>query len=290
MVGLGIVRVASTFVRSSPTFPRASRSLHVECKGGLPYYQVGRGLADAESGRRGSSNEPDLLDHAHDGRLAAPLTAVMLVSASAVCTGLDRLCCVRLMSASFHEDLAEERMRPARSKTTIPTDSRAARSLSSKRLARAAGSNLSTTALIESQLTAGPEPVLGVYLHVAYMTFMSTYEEAVGRGEITPNMIGVLSLLAQRSGMSQAELARLFGMERATMGAIVARAMEAGFVTRKESSGDARRYSLDLTSRGEQMLVKLRQRIPEHEKQAAGRLTLSEREQLRALLDKLVYG
>jgi DNA-binding MarR family transcriptional regulator len=146
------------------------------------------------------------------------------------------------------------------------------------------------TALIESQLLTGPEPVLGVYLHVAYMTFMSTYEEVVGRGEITPNMIGVLSLLAQRSGMSQAELARLFGVERATMGAIVARAMEAGFVMRKDSNGDARRYSLYLTSRGEQMLVKLRQRIPEHEKQAAGRLTLSERQQLRALLDKLVYG
>jgi DNA-binding MarR family transcriptional regulator len=96
---------------------------------------------------------------------------------------------------------------------------------------------------------------------------MSTYEEAAGRGEITPNMIGVLSLLAQRSGMSQAELARLFGMERATTGAIVARAMQAGFVTRKNSSGDARRYALFLTNRDEQMLVKLRHRIPEHEKQ-----------------------
>lgn len=74
------------------------------------------------------------------------------------------------------------------------------------------------------------------------------------------------------------------------MGAIVARALEAGFVTRKSSSGDARSYALFLTSRGEQMLVQLRHRIPEHEKQAAGRLTLSERQQLRALLDKLVYG
>ncbi len=181
-------------------------------------------------------------------------------------------------------------MRPTRRKTTMAINSPSACSPSRKRAARAAGSNLSTTALIESQLVTGPEPVLGVYLHVAYMTFMSTYEEAVGRGEVTPNMIGVLSLLAQRSGMSQAELARSFGIERATMGAIVARAMDAGFVTRKDSSGDARRYSLSLTSRGEQMLVKLRQRIPEHEKQAAGRLTLGERQQLRALLDKLVYG
>lgn len=151
-------------------------------------------------------------------------------------------------------------------------------------------SNPSPTALIESKLSAGPEPVLGLYLHTAYYSFMSTYESRVGRGEITPSVIGVLALLALRPGMSQAELARLIGLERATVGVIVARGMEAGFVERTGSNKDARRYALHLTPAGEQMLAKLRQRIPEHERQAAGRLTAAERLQLRALLDKLVYG
>jgi DNA-binding MarR family transcriptional regulator len=119
---------------------------------------------------------------------------------------------------------------------------------------------------------------------------MSTYESRVGRGEITPSVIGILALLALRPGTSQAELARLQGLERATVGVIVARAIEAGFVKRTASSKDARRYSLQLTASGELMLAKLRERIPEHEKHAAGRLTPSERLQLRALLDKLVYG
>jgi len=148
----------------------------------------------------------------------------------------------------------------------------------------------STTALIESKLLNGPEPVLGLYLHVAYIAFMSTYEEGIGRGEITPNVIGVLSLLSQRPGMSQSELARLFRLERATMGVTVARAVAAGFVRRTGFRGDARRYSLYLTARGEQMLVTLRERISEHEKHAAGLLTLTERLRLRELLDKLVYG
>jgi len=39
--------------------------------------------------------------------------------------------------------------------------------------------------MIESQLARRSEPVLGLYLNVAYMTFMSTFEERVGRGEIT---------------------------------------------------------------------------------------------------------
>jgi DNA-binding MarR family transcriptional regulator len=145
-------------------------------------------------------------------------------------------------------------------------------------------------ALIESQLTDGSEPVLGLYLHTAYYAFMATYESRVGRGEITPSVIGVLALLALRPGMSQAELARLMGLERATVGVLVARAIDARFVRRTASNKDARRYSLQLTTFGEQMLAKLRQRIPDHESHAAGRLTLGERVQLRALLDKLVYG
>ncbi len=154
----------------------------------------------------------------------------------------------------------------------------------------AAASHASPTVLIESQLATSSEPVLGLYLHVAYMAFMSTYEERVGRGEVSPAVIGTLALLAQRPGMSQADLARLSGIKRATVGVTVARAMASGFVRRVDSSVDARRYSLHLSSRGEQMLAKLRQRIPEHERHAAGRLSFQERLQLRSLLDKLVYG
>jgi DNA-binding MarR family transcriptional regulator len=142
--------------------------------------------------------------------------------------------------------------------------------------------------LIESELTNGSEPVLGLYLHVAYQAFMSTYEERVGHGEIAPNVIGVLAILARQPGLSQAALARVIGLERATVGVTVARALDSGFVRRTHA--DARRYALHLTKRGEQMLTKLRRRIPLHEKRAAGRLSPAERIQLRELLDKLVYG
>lgn len=180
-------------------------------------------------------------------------------------------------------------MRPARrrkQKAAVPPVCAPAREPS----LRGGDSTASPTVLIESQLASSSEPVLGLYLHVAYMTFMSTYEERVGRGEVSPAVIGVLALLAQHPGMSQADLARLSGIKRATVGATIARAMASGFVRRVDSSVDARRYSLYLSSRGEQMLVKLRQRIPEHERHAAGRLSFQERLQLRSLLDKLVYG
>jgi DNA-binding MarR family transcriptional regulator len=146
------------------------------------------------------------------------------------------------------------------------------------------------TALIEAQLTPVSEPVLGLYLHVAYHCFMASFEEIVGRGEITPNLIGVLALLADQPGMSQADLARVIGLERATVGDQVARAISLGFVSRDKKLGKGRRYALHLTVRGRSMLAKLRGRIPRHERSAGARLSPRERKQLRALLTKLVYG
>ena len=142
--------------------------------------------------------------------------------------------------------------------------------------------------MIETELSS--EPVLGLYLHVAYMTVMATFLRDVGNGEITPNLIGVLALIKQHPGISQADLARLSGIERATVGVTVSRGIAAGFVRREDASHDARSYALHIAPRGQEMLKKLRQRIPQHEKAVGSRLTPDERLQLRKLLDKFVYG
>lgn len=154
----------------------------------------------------------------------------------------------------------------------------------------APGRALSATAMIEAQLGPASEPVIGLFLHVAYMYVMSTFDEQIGHGEITPNLIGVLALVNRQPGTNQAELARLIGLERATVGEQVLRAVERGFLRRDPSPHDARSYSLHVTSRGTAMLAALRQRIPLHERAVGAKLTLDERKQLRTLLDKLVYG
>jgi|SRR4051812_16456091 hypothetical protein len=60
--------------------------------------------------------------------------------------------------------------------------------------------------------------VLGLYLHVAHMTVMASFPSEVGRGEIIPNIIGLLEILVQLPGLSQAKFARLIGLERAAVG------------------------------------------------------------------------
>src|SRR5262245_28030087 len=145
-------------------------------------------------------------------------------------------------------------------------------------------------AVIEAQLSPGGEPVLGLYLHITYHKVMSTFSRKVGHGQVTPAIIGVIAMLAEHPGISQARLARLMGLERATIGATVGRAIEAGFVVRTDAHGDARSYALSLSPIGERMLRTLRQRIAEHEKATGAHLTARERRTLRSLLHKLVYG
>ena len=148
----------------------------------------------------------------------------------------------------------------------------------------------SPTAIIEAQLSPQGDPVIGLYLHVANLAFNSSFGRHVGRGEVTPAMIGVITMLAERPGISQAELARLLRLERATIGTTVARAIAAGFVVRHDATSDARSYALSLSPRGQRVLRTLRRRIAAHESASAARLTAAERRALRGLLHKLVYG
>jgi DNA-binding MarR family transcriptional regulator len=154
----------------------------------------------------------------------------------------------------------------------------------------ARSTEVSPTALIEAQLSPDGEPVLGLYLHVAYHRVMASFGRKVGHGEVTPAIIGVVATLAACRDVSQATLARRMGLERATVGTTVARAMEAGLVERRDAHGDARSYALSLSPAGERMLRTLRRRIADHEAAAGAHLTADERRSLRALLHKLVYG
>jgi DNA-binding MarR family transcriptional regulator len=144
--------------------------------------------------------------------------------------------------------------------------------------------------MIETQLSPGGQPVLGLYLHVAYHRVMASFGRKVGHGEVTPAIIGVVAMLAECPGISQAMLARRIGLERATVGTTVARAMAAGLVVRQDAHRDARSYALSLSPGGERMLRTLRRRIAEHERATSALLTADERRTLRDLLHKLVYG
>ena len=143
-------------------------------------------------------------------------------------------------------------------------------------------------AVIEAQLSPRGEPVIGLSLHITYHKVMSTFSRKVGSGQVTPAIIGVIAMLAEHPGISQARLARLIGLERATIGTTVARAIDAGFVVRTDAHGDARSYALSLSPRGEQMLPNA-PAAHRRARESGGRAPDGQRAAVAVGLQKLVY-
>ncbi len=142
--------------------------------------------------------------------------------------------------------------------------------------------------IIEAVLSPSGAPVLGLHLHVAHMHLLHSFAQRLGHREVTPNWIGILALVECHPGISQIALAKLIRLERASVGDRVARCISTGLIRRDDSPHDRRKYALHLTARGRRILQRLRDRIPAHENELAGELTLEERATLIRLLDKLV--
>lgn len=142
-------------------------------------------------------------------------------------------------------------------------------------------------AIVEAVLLDGTGPSLGLRLHGANLRNLTSFNERVGRNEISVTMLAILCMLDRLPGLSQSDVARMIKVERMTAGINVKRCVEKGLVVRETVSGDRRRYALHLSPAGRAELRAIRQRIPLHEDRLAQRLSKVERGQLIALLDKV---
>jgi DNA-binding MarR family transcriptional regulator len=142
--------------------------------------------------------------------------------------------------------------------------------------------------LIEKAISPAREPVIGLYLFMVYARLVRSMGRGTRFAAINPVAIGVPALLMAHPGISQIELAELLGVERATAGEQVAQCIRAGFVTRKRSLEDRRKYALYVTAKGQANLDHIAHLIPLHEQSLFGRLTPRERTSLYRILTKLV--
>jgi MarR family transcriptional regulator, lower aerobic nicotinate degradation pathway regulator len=98
----------------------------------------------------------------------------------------------------------------------------------------------------------------------------------------------VLAALAEFGPLSQAELGRRLGLDRANVTGIVTRLERDGFVHRAPDQGDRRRLVLTPTAHGLTRLADLEQRAAQVQAELLAPLDDLEREQLRVLLDKVL--
>ena len=126
--------------------------------------------------------------------------------------------------------------------------------------------------------------LLGYRLRRAQQAVFRDFASAVA--EISPGRAGMLLLIDANPGVTQGRLAQAVGLDRSTMVGVID-ALESRRLLERRRGDDRRTNGLWLTTIGRTFVIRLKKRIEAHERRVAAHLTVAERGQLLALLEKL---
>ena len=126
--------------------------------------------------------------------------------------------------------------------------------------------------------------LLGYRLRLAQQAVFRDFGRTVS--DLPPGRVGILLLIEANPGVTQSRLAQAVELDRSTMVGVLHRLQARSLVERRRGE-DRRTNGLWLTRPGRALLARMRQRIEQHERRVAGRLSAAERAQLLALLAKL---
>jgi DNA-binding MarR family transcriptional regulator len=119
---------------------------------------------------------------------------------------------------------------------------------------------------------------------------VAIFMEETADYEVTPVQFAILNALLDDPGEDQVTLARKVAFDPATFGSVIARLESRGWVRREPDAADRRRKLLWVTEEGEQAARAMRRSIGKVQARILAPLPTPEREQLIALLDRLVAG
>ncbi|MFP5477801.1 MAG: MarR family winged helix-turn-helix transcriptional regulator [Gammaproteobacteria bacterium] len=106
--------------------------------------------------------------------------------------------------------------------------------------------------------------------------------------DFTSRQLALLVAIAQRPGISQIQAAQEIGLDANTCSDLVMRAIGKDLLRREKSPIDARQFCLYLTPAGEDVLDHGLALAREYQAEVSRRLSEAEREQLAALLRKML--
>jgi DNA-binding MarR family transcriptional regulator len=108
-----------------------------------------------------------------------------------------------------------------------------------------------------------------------------------GELRITPKQFSALVLVGANPDLSQTDLRKLLGMDRATTTVLIASLEERDLLARQRSKLDRRRHELRLTQHGKEVLKSMKLLVRKHDEQLTSRLTLQQRRTLASLLRRI---
>jgi DNA-binding MarR family transcriptional regulator len=131
------------------------------------------------------------------------------------------------------------------------------------------------------------EEQVGYWLRRAYQRHMAIFAGIMSDLDLTSMQFAALVRLRELKAVSQTELGRLTGMDRATISGVVARLKRRDLVLYKPDPVDKRSRIIALTSAGESLLADAMQRIDRVTDQTLEPIEPAERDNLRAILQKM---
>ena len=131
------------------------------------------------------------------------------------------------------------------------------------------------------------EDQVGYWLRRAYQRHMAIFAGVMSDLDLTSMQFAALVKLHELQAISQTELGRLTGMDRATISGVVARLKRRDLVLYKPDPLDKRSRIIALTPAGESLLTDAMQRIARVTELTLEPIDPPERESLRTILQKM---
>lgn len=130
----------------------------------------------------------------------------------------------------------------------------------------------------------------GHLIRRAHQVSVAIFMEETADFEVTPVQYAILNALLQDPGEDQVTLARKVAFDAATFGSVITRLEARGWVRREADAADRRRKLLWVTEAGATAAQGMRRSVAKVQQRILAPLAPAEREQLVALLDRLVGG
>lgn len=150
-----------------------------------------------------------------------------------------------------------------------------------------AGQQVMRTELKSDQTPAELDVFVGYNLKRAYVIVQQDFRKALGEDGLAPRVFSALSLVVQFPNITQSELARLLGIERSGLVAIVDELEQRGYLLRTTVQGDRRVQALVPTEAGQQANASAHERVRAHEDALLSNLSAEEKGTLLRLLKKI---
>lgn len=131
------------------------------------------------------------------------------------------------------------------------------------------------------------EEFIGYNLKRAYVIVQADFRRALGEDGFAPRVFSALSLVVQYPNVTQSGLARMLGIERSGLVAIVDELEGRGLIKRTNVPGDRRVQALVPTAKGKTSYAEARAVVRAHEDRLLSNLSTEEKATLLTLLAKI---